>query len=57
MANQALSERRVDAVLAELKKRLGDAAASITFTVDHRGATEPAADLAKSRRVTIEIQK
>jgi uncharacterized surface protein with fasciclin (FAS1) repeats len=55
--NQALSERRVNNVQDALKTQLGAAAGNITFSVDHRGDTEPAENLAKSRRVTIEIQQ
>lgn len=55
--NQALSERRVNNVQEALKTQLGAAAGNISFVVDHRGDTEPAENLAKSRRVTIEIQK
>ncbi len=55
--NQALSERRVNNVQSALTTQLGAAAGNISFAVDHRGDTEPAENLAKSRRVTIELPK
>jgi transforming growth factor-beta-induced protein len=55
--NQRLSERRAANVVAALNKGLGDKAANIAFTSAAKGDSEQAADLAKSRRVTIEIQK
>ena len=55
--NQTLSEQRVAAVQAALTTGLGSAASNVTLSAEHRGDTEPAENLAKSRRVTIEIQK
>jgi transforming growth factor-beta-induced protein len=55
--NQALSEARAAAVVQALKGGLGDKASNIEFASSAKGDTEQAADLAKSRRVTIEIQK
>ena len=56
--NQALSEARAAAVVQALKGGLGDKASNIEFASSAKGATEQAAgDQAKSRRVTIEIQK
>jgi uncharacterized surface protein with fasciclin (FAS1) repeats len=56
-ANRRLSERRVNRVLQAVLAGLGDQGSKIDFSSDFRGATEPAEDLAKSRRVTIEIQQ
>ncbi len=56
-ANQALSLRRAEAVLAALRTGLGADASKITFDVAAVGDTQPDADLAKSRKVTIEIRK
>jgi outer membrane protein OmpA-like peptidoglycan-associated protein len=56
--NQALSEARAAAVVQALKGGLGDKASNIEFASSAKGATEQAGgDQAKSRRVTIEIQK
>ncbi len=55
--NQSLSEKRAGNVQDALKAGLGDKAGNITFTTSAKGDTEQAANLAKSRRVTIEIQK
>ena len=54
-ANQTLSERRATNVEAALKAGLGGK--NITFNTSAKGDTEAVKDLAKSRRVTIEIQK
>jgi transforming growth factor-beta-induced protein len=56
-ANQALSERRANAVKAALEKGLGADAGNISFEVGAVGDTQPSEDLAKSRKVTIEIAK
>jgi transforming growth factor-beta-induced protein len=56
--NQALSEARAAAVVQALKGGLGDKASNIEFASSAKGATEQVGgDQAKSRRVTIEIQK
>ncbi len=55
--NQALSVARAAAVVQALKGGLGDKASNIEFASSAKGDSEQAADLAKSRRVTIEIQK
>jgi uncharacterized surface protein with fasciclin (FAS1) repeats len=55
-ANKALSIRRAEAVKAKLVAGLGDKASNVTFSTDAKGDSDPAADEAKSRRVTIEIQ-
>jgi transforming growth factor-beta-induced protein len=55
--NQTLSEARAAAVVQALKGGLGDKASNIEFASSAKGDSEQAADLTKSRRVTIEIQK
>lgn len=54
-ANLALSKARADNVVAALKAGLAAKASALTFDAQAKGSTEPVADLAKSRRVTIEI--
>ena len=54
--NKTLSERRAAAVEAALKVKLGPQAANITLATSAKGDTEPVADEAKSRRVTVEIK-
>ncbi len=54
-ANLDLSKRRVAAVEAALKAALGADADKFTFTTNAEGDSQPEADLAKSRRVTIKI--
>lgn len=54
-ANRALSEARVKSVEAALRAAVGFDAGKFTFTSDAEGDTKPEADLAKSRRVTIQI--
>ena len=54
-ANQALSEKRAANVQAALTTGL--AGKSVTFSTAAKGDSEPVANLAKSRRVTIEIVK
>jgi uncharacterized surface protein with fasciclin (FAS1) repeats len=56
-ANQRLSLRRANAVLDAIRAGLGADASKIEFDVAAVGDTQPDADLAKSRRVTIEIRK
>ena len=55
-ANKALSILRANNVKNALESVLGADASKITFDVSAVGSTQPEADLAKSRRVTIEIQ-
>ena len=55
-ANTALSISRADTVKAALEKALGADAAGLTFDVSAVGSAQPDVDLAKSRKVTIEIQ-
>lgn len=55
-ANQRLSIRRADAVRAALQAGLGTDSSKITFDVSAVGDSQPDVDLAKSRKVTIEIQ-
>ncbi len=55
-ANKALSISRANNVKRALESALGVDASKITFDVSAVGSTQPEADLAKSRRVTIEIQ-
>ncbi len=55
-ANKALSIVRANNVKNALQSALGADASKITFEVSAVGSTQPEADLAKSRRVTIEIQ-
>jgi uncharacterized surface protein with fasciclin (FAS1) repeats len=54
--NQQLSERRAAAVEDALQAKLGEKATGITFTTSAKGDTEPVADQASSRRVTIELK-
>jgi uncharacterized surface protein with fasciclin (FAS1) repeats len=54
-ANQALSEQRAAAVVAALQAQPILGRATITFTTAARGSNEPEADLAQSRRVSIEL--
>ena len=55
--NEKLSIDRANNVQAQLIEGLGGSAASaIQFSVEARGDTQPDADDATSRRVTIEIQ-
>lgn len=56
-ANQKLSENRAANVVAALKAKMGDKAGNVAFTSTAKGDGEPVADEAKSRRVTVEIQK
>lgn len=53
--NLRLSESRALAVFTALEAGLGGEASRLTFSSVGRGETQPAADLTKSRRVTIEI--
>ena len=55
-ANKALSISRANNVKQALQSALGADASNITFDVSAVGSSQPEADLAKSRRVTIEIQ-
>ena len=55
-ANTALSISRADNVKAALEKALGADATELTFDVSAVGSDQPDVDLAKSRKVTIEIQ-
>ncbi len=54
--NKALSIERAENVKGQLIAGLADAASNVTFSVDAVGDTQPDADEAKSRKVTIEIQ-
>ncbi len=54
--NLALSEARAATVLEALKAGLGADASKIEFASAAKGDGEPVADLAKSRRVTVEIR-
>jgi transforming growth factor-beta-induced protein len=56
-ANQKLSERRAEAVKAALEQGLDTDLAKIDFEVGAVGDTQPSEDLAKSRKVTIEIKQ
>jgi outer membrane protein OmpA-like peptidoglycan-associated protein len=56
-ANEKLSQARSLAVETAIKAGLGAEASNVTFTSAFEGDTKPAADLALSRRVTVEIQK
>ncbi len=53
--NQPLSERRAMAVFDALEARLGPDAERLTFATFGRGESQPAATLAASRRVQIEV--
>ena len=54
-ANLALSTARANNVAAALKAALVEKSNALPFEAKAKGSTEPVADLAKSRRVTIEI--
>ncbi len=53
--NQALSTERAKNVAAAITAGLGADASKFTMTTDAKGDSDPVGDLAKSRRVTIEI--